>query len=267
LAESCGVRASGPRQFDTVRYEADRSSRRTDDVPVESPVDIYLCGTRLVTLQATPDQLVELAVGFVLTEGLLEDFSEYETSLLDADPCAVRIEARDRSRVLARLLEKGEVIRTSGCGRGTSFGGYDDVESVRSEVRIPPSLIVEMIGKMLAKAQLHHKCGGVHCSALAKGGNIVFISEDIGRHNTVDKVVGSALLAGVDPSGCLLLTTGRVSSEMIVKCARSGVPVIASMTSPTDLALDLAERLGISVVGYVRGTRLTVYTHCEMVGN
>ncbi len=259
--------ASEPKEFETVRYEADKASRRKDGVPVESPVDIYLCGTRLVTLQATPDKLVELAVGFVLTEGLLEDFSECETSVLDPDARAVRIEARDRSRVLARLLEKGEVIRTSGCGRGTSFGGYGDIEAVKPVTRVSPGLITDMVGRMLAKAVLHRKCGGVHCSALANGEEILFVSEDIGRHNTIDKVVGSALLAGVEPSGSLLLTTGRVSSEMVVKCARTRIPLIASMTSPTDLALELAERLGIAVVGYVRGSRLTVYTHGEMVGD
>jgi len=254
-----------PKEFETVRYEKGKPERRKDPVPAESSVDIYLCGTRLVTLQATPDQLVELAVGFLLTEGILEDISEYESSSFDSERTEVKVEARDSSKILARLLDRGEVIRTSGCGRGTSFGEYEKIDSVESNTRVSPHTITEKTRKMLEAAELHKISGGMHCSALIKTGTIVSQSEDIGRHNTIDKIVGDCSLKGICMSDSVLVTTGRASSEMVAKCARSGIPVIATLTSPTDLAVEVADKLGVTLVGYVRGNRLTVYTHHERI--
>lgn len=252
-------------EFKTVRYEKGQPATRTDIVPRESSIDIYLCGTRLVTLQASPNQLVELAVGFLLSEGLLETFSEYETASVDAERKEVRIETKDRSKVLSRLLDKGDVIRTSGCSRGMSFGGYDTIGKVNSDLCVSPEKIKTMTKEMLKAADLHNACGGVHCSALVKGSKVVSLSEDIGRHNTIDKIVGRCSLKGIDMSESFLLTTGRISSEMVAKSARSRIPIVASMTSPTDLAIHIADRLGVTVVGYVRGNRMTVYTHSERI--
>ena len=252
-------------EFKTILYEKGEPATRTDMVPRESSIDIYLCGTKLVTLQASPNQLAELAIGFLFSEGLLETFSEYETASVDAKTEEVRIEAKDRSKVLFRLLDKGEVIRTSGCSRGMSFGGYDTIGKVQSDLSVSAGKIKSMTKKMLKAADLHNTCGGVHCSALIKGSKVISLSEDIGRHNTIDKIVGQCFLTGVDMSGGFLLTTGRISSEMVAKCARSRIPVIVSMTSPTDLAIQIADKLGVTIVGYVRGTRMTVYTHAERI--
>lgn len=254
-----------PNQLRTVRYENGRLSERTDLVPSESSLDIYLCGTKLVTLQATPAEQVELAVGFLVSEGLLSGASEYESSSLDTEEGAVRVEAKDRSSVLSRLLDRGEVIRTSGCGRGTSFGGYDEIERVTGDARFSQSSIIELTGEMLKGATLHHRCGGVHCSALARKSEILCLSEDIGRHNTIDKVLGRSILSGFDVSDCIALTTGRVSSEMVAKCARLSLPVIASLSCPTDMAVRIGERLGMTIIGYVRGKRLTVYSQAQRV--
>lgn len=254
-----------PKEFKTVRYDKGEARERKDPVPAESSVDIYLCGTRLVTLQATPDKLVELALGFLLSEGIFEDISEYESSSFDSGNTEVRVEAKDSSKVMARLLDRGEVIRTSGCGRGTTFGEYDKIDIVESDLQVSPRTITEMSGKMLETAELHKRSGGMHCSALIKGHAIVSLSEDIGRHNTIDKIVGDCALKGLGMSDSLLLTTGRASSEMVAKCARSAVPVIASLTSPTDLAIQIADKLGVTLVGYVRGSRLTVYTHRKRI--
>jgi FdhD protein len=254
-----------PRQFKTTRYERGESQDRSDSVPAESALDIYLCGTRIVTLQSTPSEQVELAVGFLLSEGLLSDPSEYGSSSLDTESRVVKVEARDRSAVLSRLLDRGEVIRTSGCGRGTSFGGYDEIAGVNSGLRVSSASITRLMGAMLKGAHLHKTCGGVHCSALAREGQILFVCEDIGRHNTIDKIIGKSVLAEIGLSDCLAVTTGRVSSEMVAKCARLSIPVVASLSCPTDMAVEMGERFGVTIVGYVRGKRMTVYTHGERV--
>jgi len=260
-----GSRVSEPKRYETTRYEDGEPREHRDSVPAESSVDIFLCGTRIVTLQATPDEQVELAVGFLLSEGLLQDSSEYVGSTFDSEEGVVHIEARDRSAVLSRLLDKGEVMRTSGCGRGTSFGGYGDIPKVNTHLEISPAIITQLTGLMLEGARLHSTCGGVHCSALARDGEILFLSEDIGRHNTMDKIIGKGTLSGTELSSCIALTTGRVSSEMVAKCARLCIPVIASLSCPTDMAVEIGKRLGVTIVGYVRGRRLTVYTHEDRV--
>lgn len=264
LGETCAA-VSESREFNTVRHEKGEAVGQKDWVPVESSLNIYLCGTRLITVQATPDKMEELAVGFLLTEGLLKDISEYRSSSVDHKEATVRVEVSNESEVLSRLVERGEVVRTSGCGRGTSFAEYDKIRPVESEMRISPEVITRMAGRMLSSARLHRRCGGVHCSALVKKAEIVSMSEDIGRHNTVDKVVGECAMKGVDMSDSFLLTTGRASSEMVAKCARPGIAMIASISSPTDMAVEVAHALGVTVIGYVRGSRLTVYSHNERV--
>jgi FdhD protein len=114
--------------------------------------------------------------------------------------------------------------------------------------------------------ELYRAAGGVHASALADAGKLLVVSEDIGRHNTLDKIQGECLLRGLSTRDRLLLSTGRVSSEMILKAARMQVPIVVSRTSPTERAVRLARDLGITVIGYVRGGRFTVYSHPERLG-
>ena len=162
-------------------------------------------------------------------------------------------------------------ILTSGCTGGISFGKYlDQIEQFRVEddhTRIAPGRLYELLRALYDQSSLHRQSGGVHTSIFAApdGGAPKYVAEDIGRHNTLDKLQGMALLDGVSTRGGVILASGRISSEMLFKAAIMGVPIVGSRTSPTNLALAVAERLNITVVGYLRQGSMNVYTHPDRI--
>jgi FdhD protein len=120
--------------------------------------------------------------------------------------------------------------------------------------------------RLLEAAGSHKEYGGFHTSAMTDGEELLSVAEDIGRHNTVDKIMGECLLKGISPRDRLLFSTGRISSEMLLKVARMGVPIVASRQATTSRSVSLAKELGVTLIGYVRGERMTVYTYPERVG-
>jgi FdhD protein len=153
---------------------------------------------------------------------------------------------------------------TSGCGGGASF--VTQGQKVDSNLLVTPEEILSLMKQMQDQMGLYRVSGGVHGSALADTKRLLVVSEDIGRHNTLDKIQGECLLRGLSTKDRLLLSTGRVSSEMLLKAAKMQVPVVVSRTSPTGRSIELAGELGIAVVGYARAGRLTVYSHPERLG-
>jgi FdhD protein len=126
---------------------------------------------------------------------------------------------------------------------------------------VAPGAIYRLMQALYGAAELYHRARGVHTSVLADEQDVLVVAEDIGRHNTLDKIQGECLIRGLATADRLLLTTGRISSEMLLKAAIMGVPLVGSRTSPTALAVTLAERLNITVLGYIRPDSVNVYTH------
>ena len=223
----------------------------------EIPLTIYLDRVELATLLCTPEKLRNLVVGFLRSEGLIERLD---------DIALMRV--CDEERVAdVRLVRPGQVagkrILTSGCGGGVTFDEGLSLASVSSELRVAPERVLSCMRLMLQSCRGREEHGGLHTSALSDGESLLVVSRDVGRHNTLDKIWGECLFSDVCTEGKILLTTGRISSEMMAKAARMGVPIVVSVNSPTDRAVELAERLGIAVVGYARGSRLSVYSHPE----
>lgn len=232
---------------------------------------IFVENRELVTLMCSPWKLRPLVVGFLYLEGLIEGPDEIEM---------LRICPEDR---LAEVrLSHGfpdvppRKILTSGCTGGVSFGKYlDDVEQFRvddppaDQPLLQPERMYDLLRALYDHAELYRRARGVHTSIFAEphGDGIRFVAEDIGRHNTLDKLQGMALLEGVATRGGVLVASGRISSEMLFKAAIMGVPIVGSRTSPTNLALAVAERLNITVCGYIRQGSMNVYTHpCRIQG-
>ncbi len=228
----------------------------------ETSLCLYVNGQEWVTLMCSPHALEDLVVGFLYLEGVIQGIEDI--ALLERTGSGTCVDVWLRRPVTA--LPRKAVI-TAGCGGGRTF---EDMTSALPPVPdgpvYPPAAISRAMGQLQAAATAYRTARGIHTSALSDGERLLFVAEDVGRHNTIDRLCGQALRAGISPAGCLLLTTGRISSEMARKAAKMQVPVVASRTSPTALAVSLAEAWGIAVVGYVRRDSLRVYTHPERLG-
>lgn len=235
--------------------------------PAEAPVTLTVNGEAWMEFMCTPAALEALAVGFLYNEGLIQAVSE----VVDARAC----EHGDNVDVwLAHPVEKpARWKRTSGCTGGVTAADVREMVSGRqlpirqgdALQRMAPVQIGSLMRLLLVRQAMYRVAGGVHISVLSDGRDILLSAEDIGRHNTLDKIAGLCLLENVWPESRILLTTGRVSSEMMQKAVRIGAEMVVSRTAASFLAVQLAEEAGITLIGYCRGGRLTVYTHPERV--
>ncbi|MBE0476360.1 MAG: formate dehydrogenase accessory sulfurtransferase FdhD [Coriobacteriia bacterium] len=240
-------------------------TRRPRGLPAERPVTIHLNDAEIATVQASPDDLEELAVGFLVAEGILADRAAFRS--VDVDHKRGMVYVVSDEQVPEDLARRTRYV-TSGCGGGLTFasiGHARGLERVSSGTTVDASELYGMMGEMARAATSYRDTGGMHACGLGRDGSLAIVREDVGRHNALDKLLGRAWMDGVPTADAVLLTTGRVSYEMAVKAAKARVPVVVSRSAVTDLAAELAEELGITLVGYARGGKMNVYTHAERV--
>lgn len=253
-------------QHNVIVVKGDEQGQDTVSVVREVPLTIFLNGRELITLVTTGDANKELALGFLLSEGFIQSRDDLKSLRDDPETGTVEVEvARDLSMV-EELWERRTV--TSGCGKGATFYSVLDslhARPVTSELKITPRQVYHLMAELNRMSGLYRATRGVHNSALADEEGILLFRDDIGRHNAVDKIRGAAFLEEISLEDKVLITTGRMSSEIIIKVAKMGIPLLVSRSAPTSLALDLAERVKMTLVGYVRGERMTVYTGTERI--
>ncbi|MFC1911720.1 formate dehydrogenase accessory sulfurtransferase FdhD [Chloroflexota bacterium] len=222
-------------------------------VPGEMPLTIFINGRETVTILCTPARLTHLVIGFLYLEGIINDIKEVDSlRVCEDEPIAdVRLNKTDYKEPPRRTL-------TSGCGSGVSFKPSE--QRVESDLTITPEEVLSLMKQLYQQQDLFQLGGGIHSSALCNRQQILALAEDIGRHNTLDKIMGECLMKKLPTRDCILLTTGRISSEMLLKAARMKVPIVVSRGSPTERAISLGNDLGITVVGYARGNRLSVFS-------
>ena len=238
---------------------------RPRSMPSERPVTIMLNDVEIATTQATPQDLEELAVGYLVAEGFLTDRAQLVSVDADSKRGLVWVTSNEQA---PDDLDGRTRYLTSGCGKGSTFasvGHARGLEPVHSDVTVTPDQIYDLVRDLSSAAALYRETGGMHAAGLAKGRNLVIAREDVGRHNAIDKVLGRAWLDGIAAHDGVLLATGRLSYEMALKAAKAGVPVAASRSAVTNLAADLADGLGVTLIGYARGGKITVFTHPERV--
>ncbi|MFP3897784.1 MAG: formate dehydrogenase accessory sulfurtransferase FdhD [Dehalococcoidia bacterium] len=251
----------------TVKVSALRLSGKAaswveDAVAGEFPVTIILNDREIVTLLCSPANLKYLAVGFLFSAGFLRSKDEIHKIMVDDRRGVVRIEAETDTDFAGDGLFKRVI--TSGCGRGPSFYGAADVQGkakVESRVTVAAPDILTLVKRFQQRSQLYRETGGVHSAGLCDVKDVLVFDEDIGRHNALDKILGQCILNDIATADRIVVTSGRVSSDMMVKVARRNVPVVISKSAPTSLGLKLAADLGVTLVGFVRGRRMNVYTH------
>ena len=241
-------------------FQNDKVEKRDLILPIEAPVSLTVNGEVWLTFMCTPTQLEVLAIGFLFNEGIIQDFSEVADTRICEHGDNVDVWLHHAAQKPAKWT------RTSGC-----TGGMTSVET-----NVEPRLAAYKISAMLTPKQiplllklldehqtLYKQSGGLHTSVLTDGKVSLASAEDIGRHNSLDKIAGTMLMKGSKPKRSLLLTTGRISSEMMQKAIRLEVSVVISRTSPSSISVELAEKQGITLIGYAKRHRFNVYTHPE----
>jgi FdhD protein len=240
---------------------------------VEEPVigemrlAIIVDGQEIVQLMCSPRRVSALVLGFLYHEGIIDRYDD----VLAVRVCLPDGLAEVRLAQPMAALPARRII-TSGCTGGTSFGAYlDELDTLRlplDDLRVEPVTVYASLRELYERSELYNRSGGVHTSILVRPDagdprhiDVLAVGEDIGRHNTIDKLRGETLLRDIDPSGGMIISSGRISSEMLLKAALMRTPVVGSRTSPTQLAITLAERLGLTVIGYIRSASMNVYTH------
>ncbi len=241
-----------------LRVNGTRLAPLARPVIAEVALTVLVDGRELVTLMCTPWKLNCLILGFLYLEGLIDSAD---------DVAAMRICVPDRVAevTLARRIElPRRRVLTSGCSGGTSFRDYlEEVQRRRvdSPRQIAAAQVYSQMRALHAQSSLYHRSRGVHTSALSDGDELLVVAEDVGRHNTLDKIKGECLLRELPTDDHVLFSSGRISSEMLLKAAAMRVPIVVSRTSPTAMSVLLAEHLNVMVVGYVRPDGMNVYTH------
>jgi FdhD protein len=224
------------------------------DVVREQPLTVNVNGEKFLTLLCSPMMLEALVVGYLWMEKVIA--SPAEITGLTVSP----VDGRADVTLSHPVTLPTERILTSGCGGGITFRiDHRLFPRLDSPVRVRPAELAARIKDLYRAAVHYQRSRGIHGAALADRDRLLIVAEDVGRHNAVDKIKGEALRRGIPTEDRILLSTGRISSEMLLKAARMGAPVVASRTSPTEMAVGLAEQLGITVCGYVRPDGLNVY--------
>jgi FdhD protein len=237
-----------------LRVRGNRADEVAGEIVREQPLTIHVNGAKFLTLLCSPIKLEALVVGYLWMEKVIGDLAEI--TRLDVSA----VDGRAEVTLAGPVALPTERILTSGCGGGITFRiDHRLFPRLHSTLRAAPEALALGMKELFAAAVHYRASRGIHGAALSDGERLLVVAEDVGRHNAVDKVKGEALLRGIPTEDRILLSTGRVSSEMLLKAARMGVPLVASRTSPTEMAVALAEQLNITICGYVRGDSLNLY--------
>ena len=238
--------------------------RISSPVVMETSLSIFLNGECIVTLICTNNAKEFLAIGFLAIEGFISPAEMDETKILKMDEENIHIEASFSKS----LPCKGEKIITPGLGKGITFSkGNQRLKEVRifSGVKITPNQVFHLMKQLSERTTLYKLTHGVHNAAICSTDCMEIFQSDIGRHNAIDKLYGQCLLENIPLEEKVIVTSGRVSSEILTKVGLMGTPILISRSAPTDKAVRLADKIGLTLIARVRGNKMSIYTHPDRV--
>jgi FdhD protein len=241
-----------------------RVRRQREELASEEPLTLVVNGRELATLVCSPTHLEELALGFLTAEGILRRGERIDRFFLDAGRGRVVVEAPERDAELEQTMF-GKRYVGSCCGKSrTGFYLANDARTARrveSDLTLGAAACLGVMEELRVASSTFGRTGGVHNAGLAVDGRLEVVRADIGRHNTLDKLYGWALREGTPLAERAVVFSGRISSEIVLKIAKMGCPILVSRSAPTALALEMADDLGVTAAGFAREGRLNVYTH------
>ncbi|SCG84551.1 Protein fdhD homolog [Proteiniborus sp. DW1] len=250
------------KKVDIIRVKGDNILKEEDIVVSEYPFTIFINDEEFITLLCSPKSLKYLTVGFLYSEGFISSTSDIVNLKIDEEKGLSYVELKNKSSLIEKLYGKRTI--TSGCGKGTLF--YNVLDSFKSKkinnyLTITLDEIKNLVKAFSKNSELFLNTGGVHSCALCSFNDILIFEEDIGRHNALDKVLGRALVEDIPLTDKILLVSGRISSEMLIKTAKREIPILVSRAAPTSLAVELARELNITLIGFARGEKMNIYSN------
>ncbi len=245
------------RKVPCIRVDGEKCEKGEHEVIEEVPLALFVNGRHAMTAMMSPVQLEDFVTGYLYTEQIIRNIDEIES---------IRIEKNRMSVITKNLFKVLGPKKTilSGCGGSTSYIDTEKLPKITSDYRIS-TLDIRNAAKAVLNSELHITTGGIHIVALLDRDKVIAVSEDIGRHNALDRVIGFGLRNRIDLSKTWVMVSGRISSEMVRKCLIAGIPVIVSRGATTTLAVETAEKTGLTVVGFARSSRMVIYTHGHRV--
>ncbi|MCK4835125.1 MAG: formate dehydrogenase accessory sulfurtransferase FdhD [Candidatus Aminicenantes bacterium] len=252
-------------KFKITKIKSNSFEITEDSVVEEVPLKIVTGNKELATLLCTPRDIEDLARGFLFTSGLIEKLSDIKKVNVDKKNWTAYIELKDDS-ILKDMVFKQ--VYTSGGGKAALYDNAIDIlkrEKITATLPVKHTVIVTLMADFLKRSQLFLKTGAAHSAAIANDQNILAFREDIGRHNAIDKIIGHSLKENIILEDKILITSGRISSEILLKAQKCKFPVIASKGAPTNQAVKLAREIYITLVGFVRGSSMNIYSVPERI--
>lgn len=251
--------------FKVTKIKAGNRETIEDPVVEEVPFTLIVDGKELATLLCMPADLEDLAAGFLFTSGLAGKKEDIRRIIIDYQRWIGYVELSSDTIAKEMIFKR---VYTSGCGRGTLF--YDALDIAKkfkiiSDLKIEAGRISSLVADFQKRSEIYLKTGGVHSAALADDKGILIFKEDIGRHNAIDKVIGKRLKESSFFEGMIMITSGRLSSEIIFKTQRCAIPIMVSISAPTDQAIKLSRDMGITLVGFARGDKMNIYSREERI--
>jgi FdhD protein len=244
-----------------VRVEKGQSEPLERRVVVEYPLRLRVNGRDLATLICSPHQLNFLLAGFFSLQGFIDSLDDILSMGVCDDYGLAEL------RIRTELPERLQPTLTSGCGTGIAYNLPQNLLdfSQRHPRSYQSKSLFRLMKDLQGQAEQYRSHGGIHSAAIGAADGLLLYAEDIGRHNTLDRLAGEALFKGIELQDKMLVTSGRVSTEMVAKAARLGIGLVASRTSPTDKAIELCEQAGITLVGYLRGSSMEIFSHSHQL--
>lgn len=254
--------------WEIIRYEENTPIRKQDTLAVELPLTIQLNGNEFATMVCSPSHLDDLVCGFLASEGIIYTRDEIQDLSVDMERGFTYV-------TLNRTIDPSQFDHSkrfigSCCGKSRQFYFKSDVrtaKTIRHALTITPSACYDLMNEMQAMSNIFHQTGNMHNAALCTVDKVLFMRHDIGRHNALDKIYGKILSSRLSVRDKVIVFSGRISSEVLLKVSKIGVSILLSKSAPTDLAIKLANDLGITVTGFIRGEKMNVYSHPERIVN
>jgi FdhD protein len=252
-------------QVEITKYDLSTktSKKMTDYVAEEKPLHLFVNTTHWAIILCSPSNLKEMAVGHLLSEGILKSTAEIEEITLKEkeNTCTVKLKPSVNVEDRVKLSRLHTRVIPSACGSGSPYQYTGKTPTVKSDLTVNAQIVFDCVNQLNFKAEVFRQTGGVHAAAIYKAdGSLIAIAEDVGRHNAVDKAIGMAALKQTNFGECFLASTGRLSGDVAFKAAKVGLPIIASLAAALSSGIEMAKAANLTLAGFVRGKRMNIYT-------